>query len=193
MSALQKQLVDPMNSLAGVCGDTSFSADQSASAKNFEQSKKLFTLVDNALEERLWDNRSELKIITSTYSASHLDSDIKAQLFSQIDWLLNSEEWEEGDNFADTESFKTLIKFILNSNPSRAPYLGLSDSGHLLASWVSESNKLILECLPRDCIKWFVSCVFDGKKERVGGEAPSLERLLAVLTPFIKNAGWFKL
>ena len=191
MSALQNHPVDPINSLSGVSGDTSFRVDKSASSKSIEQPKTESIPVNNSLEEKLWDNCASLKIITSRYGASHIDPVIRRDLFFQIDWLLNSEEWEEGDDLANAESFKTLIKFILNSNPFKAPYLGLSDSGNLLASWINESNELELECLPNDCIKWFISCVFDGKKERVCGEFSSLERLLAGLTPY-KNAGWFK-
>lgn len=146
---------------------------------------------DRSLEESLFDNRAALKIITSMYGASHIDPVLRSQLFFQIDWLLKSDEWAEGDNFAGAESFKTLIKFILNSNPFESPGLGLSDGGNLLASWVKDANKLVLECLPGDHFKWFASCVFDSKKERAGGESPSLERLLNCLQTY-QSAGWFK-
>ena len=146
---------------------------------------------DRSMEESLFDNRAALKIITSIYGVSHIDPEIRSQLFFQIDWLLNSEHWEEGDNFADEASFKTLIRFILNSGLLQPPSLGLSDGGNLLASWINGDDKLVLECLPNDRFKWLVSCVYDGEKERVAGESPSLLRLLNSLEPY-KNAGWLK-
>lgn len=191
MSALQNQSVNLISSLSGINREVNLKTDKSASSKSIEPRKIEFIPINTSLEERLWNNCAALKIIASKYSVSHIDPIVRKQLFFQIDWLLNSEEWEESDSFANEESFKTLIKVILNSNPFKAPYLGLSDSGNLLASWINESNELELECLPNDCTRWFISCVFDGKKERVCGESPSLERLLASLTPY-KNAGWFK-
>ncbi|MSP43864.1 MAG: hypothetical protein EXR08_10980 [Alphaproteobacteria bacterium] len=143
------------------------------------------------LEESLFDNRAALKIITSKLGTSHIDPSLRSQLFFQIDWLLKSEEWEEGDNLPNEQSFKTLIKFILNSSPLESPSLGLSESGNLLALWINGVNKLNLECFPNDHFKWLVSCVFEGKKERAAGESPSLVRLLNSLEPY-NNAGWFK-
>lgn len=146
---------------------------------------------DRSIEKSLSDNCTALKFITSIYGVSHIDPELKSQLFFQIDWLLNSEHWEEGDNFADEASFKSLIRFILNSGLLRPPSLGLSDGGNLLASWINGDDRLVLECLPNDRFKWLVSCVYDGEKERVAGESPSLLRLLNSLEPY-KNAGWLK-
>lgn len=156
-----------------------------------EESRTLIVRKDRSLAETLFDNRAALKIITSRYGASHIDPTVRSQLFFQIDWLLNSQEWEEGDHFADAESFKSLIRFILNSGLLRPPSLGLSDGGNLLASWINGDDRLVLECLPNDRFKWLVSCVYDGEKERVAGESPSLLRLLNSLEPY-KNAGWLK-
>jgi len=142
-------------------------------------------------EENLFDNRADLKILTSHYAVEHISAETRKQLFNQIDWLLDPEGWEEGDRFANSESFKVLVKFMLNSHPRQAPSLGLTDDGNLVASWRFGDNRLVLECLPDSHIKWFVSCVFDSAPERASGEVPSLKRLLDVLLPY-KKAGWFK-
>ncbi len=155
-----------------------------------EAAAMLSQTAPRTLEEGLFDIRAELKIITSKFGASHIDPVLRSQLFVQIDWLLRSEEWEQGDNLPNVESFKTLIRFILNSSASSSPSLGLSDAGNLLASWINGTNKLVLECFSNGGFKWLVSCVFDGKMERAAGEAPSLVRMLDLLEPY-KNAGWF--
>ena len=147
--------------------------------------------VNTTIEETLFDNRGLLKTIAVKYGLSYIDPLVKEQLFKQIDWLLDVEDWEEEDTLANPNTFKTLMKFILNTNPVQSPYLGLADSGNIIATWINNDNKLRLECMANDCVKWFVSCVFDGKNERTYGETYSLERLQAVLKPF-ENAGWFK-
>jgi hypothetical protein len=148
-------------------------------------------VAQRSIEELLFDNRAELKRITAQYGLSHFDKDLRAQLFKQIDWILDDEEGEQLDNFADQESFKTLIKFVLNTNPVNAPYLNLADDGHLIATWITGANKLRLECFANDYTQWFISCEIDGEAERISGEAASLQRLLDRLEPF-KKAGWFK-
>jgi hypothetical protein len=155
-----------------------------------EEPTRTEELEDPSTEERVLCNRAELKIIASIYALQHIESKVRTQLFNQIDWLLSPENWEDEDKLANKDSFKTLIKFILNFHPTEAPYLGLSSEGNLLAEWRQESNKLSLECLPQEKTKWFVSCTIDGEGERASGEAPSLRRLLNLLEPY-KKVGWF--
>ena len=83
-----------------------------------------------------------------------------------------------------------LLKFIIRTRPNNAPYLGLSDEGNFLASWINKSNEIILEFKPQEEIKWLVSCVFDKKKEVANGTLFSIKRLLDNLSIY-KTAGWF--
>lgn len=197
MSALQHRndyMLRPESASMAVSYDSGGLLDSSSNKHKLRTSESSLSRSSSegrSLENSLNDNRAALKFITSIYGVSHIDPELRSQLFFQIDWLLNSEHWEEGDNFADEASFKTLIRFILNSGLLQPPSLGLSDGGNLLASWINGDDRLVLECLPNDRFKWLVSCVYDGEKERVAGESPSLLRLLNSLEPY-KNAGWLK-
>jgi hypothetical protein len=142
-------------------------------------------------EEQLFDNCADLKILTSRYAVQHMDTEFRKQLFNQLDWLLNPEDWEAGDNLASFESFKTLIKFILNANPIQAPFLGLSDKGDLLATWVNGKNKLYIESMPQERTKWFIIYTNGEEEEKLSGNAKSIQRLIEQLYPF-KQAGWFQ-
>lgn len=145
---------------------------------------------NSSVEEQLYNKRAELKIIAAQCTITYINNNFRKDLFNQLDWVLDPDSWVEGDILAQPESFRTLIKFILNAKPIEAPSLGLSHKGNILASWQHKQNTLELECNPKENIKWFVSCVFEDKKERTYGEAFSLKRLLEVLSPY-KNAGWF--
>lgn len=182
-------------SLAPVSSSMAVSVREQSGTKGYVSSSGETTsqikLENASLEETLFNNRASLKIITSRYGASHIDPNIRKHLFFQIDWLLNGEEWEKNDNLPNEESFKTLIKFILNSSPVEAPSLGLSDNGNLLASWKHGANKLMLECMANDHFKYLAASAADGKKKRSAGDAETLRDLLDLLSPF-KTAGWFK-
>ncbi len=155
--------------------------------------KRLFPITHlehKPIEEKLFDNLAHLKIMTAEYAIAYIDDSFRKQLFNQLDWILDPQEWEDGYALAKPESFKTLIKFILNAKPCQAPHLGLSDDGNLVASWRHGANKLMLECLSHERTKWFISLVFENEKERVSGESTSLKRLLEALSPY-KKVGWF--
>ncbi len=144
-----------------------------------------------SVDEQLFDNCADLKILTSRYAVQHMDAAFRKQLFNQLDWLLNPEDWEEGDILANSESFKTLIKFILNSHPNQAPFLGLSNQGNLLAEWRHNNNKLTLECMPKERTRWFIIYANGEEEEKLSGNAKSVQRLIEQLYPF-KQAGWFQ-
>lgn len=189
MSTFHNQIFDISDS-SKLSENTRFNADKSASSSEGSTKKILNAPIATTVEEQLWDNRAALKMIASKYSVSHIDAEIKAQLFAQIDWLLNYDQWEEGDKLADGKSFKTLVKFILNTKVIKAPYLGLSNNGNILASWVNESGKLVLECLPNEITRYTASIVVGGRKKRAAGDAETVEDLLDLLHPF-KNSGLF--
>ncbi len=185
----QKHIINLISPSASIANDD-FIKNQSASAK--EEKSQTLSLVpaNNSIEEQLWDNKAQLKQIAAEYGLSYWNQGVKSQIFLQIDWLLDSDSWEEGDALANTESFKTLIKFILNTSLVKAPSLGLSDKGNLLASSVSETGKLILECKPYERTKYIASYITNGKQKRAAGDAESIGDLLDLLSPF-NNAGWF--
>jgi hypothetical protein len=161
-------------------GDKSYSTSE-ARVKEFRST---------SIKERLWNNSAELKVLTSWYSLHHLNAEFKNQFFSQIDWLLDSEDWDEDDLLANEKSFVTLIKFILNSNPKQAPFLTLTDSGNLVGTWINKENKFRLECFENDSTNWFVSIQENDGYERAMGESRSIKRLIDSVKPY-KAGGWF--
>jgi hypothetical protein len=149
------------------------------------------TSEERSIEERLFDNRAELKTIAAQLGRAYWDEKLRKQLFQQLDWILDSEEWEDTDSYADKQSFETLVEFVLNAKPQQAPYLNIADDGHLIGTWIKGDNKFRLECFANGRTNWFISCAIDGEEERLGGEAHSLQRLLDRISPF-KQAGWFQ-
>jgi hypothetical protein len=135
-----------------------------------------------SLEERLYDALASAKVATSRV-AMHLERDWRDRLFTQLDDLLNVEEWHEGDEPLLDASFTTFLRLILYQKPERRPGLGLSRQGHLIAAWTECSDRLTLECLPGDAIRWVLSCTVHGERERAAGET-SVARLPEVLAPY---------
>ena len=86
-------------------------------------------------------------------------------------------------------SFRTFLRMIVYQKPRRRPGLGVSHRGNLIGSWTIGTNRLTMEYLPRDIVKWVLSRVVDGEVERGAGETP-LRRLPDVLSPYDPDR-WF--
>ena len=103
--------------------------------------------------EVLFDSLIALKMITSEVSM-HLDRDWRSGLFRQLDDLLNPDEWELGDEMPSVASFRTFLRMIIHNKPSRRPGLGATVDGNIVAAWTMERDRLTVECLPTDRLRW---------------------------------------
>lgn len=124
---------------------------------------------DRPVQERLFDALTAVKIMTS-WVAMHMDGEWRGKLFHQLDSLHDPEEWEEGDQPVQQSSFATFLKAMLSIKPKRRPGLGLSHAGHLIAAWTTGDDRLTIEFLPNDHVRWVLSRRYDHDTERFAGD-----------------------
>lgn len=111
---------------------------------------------EEPLEAHLFDALAAVKILTAQV-AMHLDGEWRRKLFGQLDSLHDPEEWEAGAEPVAQSSFATFLKGILSIRPERRPGLGLSHSGNLIAAWTTGRDRLTIEFLPNDRIRWVLA------------------------------------
>lgn len=140
------------------------------------------------LEERLFDATANVKILTSQV-AMHLDREWRDKLFQQLDSMHDPAEWESDDEPIKQASFATFLKAIVQLKPQRRPGLGLSYGGHLLAAWTKGSDRLTVEFLSKDRVKWVLSRHREEEIERFAGQMV-VSRLAAALAPYDPDY-WF--
>jgi hypothetical protein len=143
---------------------------------------------DNAVEERLFDALSRVKRLTAMV-AMHLDAAWRQNLFSQLDGLHDPAEWELDDEPVKESSFATFLKAIVEIRPERRPGLGLSQAGHLIAAWTTGRDRLTIEFLPNDQVRWVLSRYYDDEPVRIAGQM-AVSRLVEQLAPY-EPARWF--
>ncbi len=143
---------------------------------------------DTPLPEKLYDALARVKLLTAQV-AMHLDTEWRSRIFEQLDDLLDAEDWHENDDPINASSFETFLRMIILHNLSRRPGFGISNRGYLIAAWTSGSDRLTIEFLPKDTIRWVLSCEVDGETERAAGETP-VRRLMEVLAPY-RPRRWF--
>lgn len=146
-------------------------------------------LPEKNLSERLFEALAAAKVLTASV-AMHLDRPRRDKLFRQLDSLHDVSEWEEGDEPLQRSSFGTFLKAVLTINPQRQPGLGLSRAGHLIGAWTTQRDRLTIEFLPDDWVKWVLAYYKeDGEPRRFAGQTPVSE-LTEGLAPY-RPAQWF--
>lgn len=151
-------------------------------------------LPEKHLAERLFDTLADAKVRTASV-AMHLGRARRDRLFRQLDSLHDVAEWEEGDEPLQQSSFGTFLKAMLTVSPRRQPGLGLSQAGHLIGAWTIDRDRLTIEFLPNDWVKWVLaSYKEDGEPRRFAGQTPVSE-LAEGLAPhrpehWFSHEGW---
>jgi hypothetical protein len=127
------------------------------------------------LAERLFDALARAKVLIASV-AMHLARARRDKLFRQLDSLHDLAEWEEGDEPLQQSSFGTFLKAMLAVNPQRQPGLGLSHAGHLIGAWTIDRDRLTIEFLPNDWVRWVLARYKeDNEPRRFAGQTPVSE------------------
>ncbi|MCZ6804019.1 MAG: hypothetical protein O7D86_08830 [Proteobacteria bacterium] len=197
--------VMPITSLKSISGHGIFenAVEQYFSRQTEEVMKKIRELEENTLsisekiyekrvtlDEQLFDAKANVKILLSQVSM-HFSDTLRKKLFHQIDLLHDPDDWEDGDDPIQLQSFKTFLRWFYLYKPPQLPNFGLSNTGHFIASWLTNHNKdsLILEFLSDDRITWFVTEYYDEEADH-GSGSTKLSRIADVLAPYHSD-NWF--
>lgn len=127
----------------------------------------------HSLEEQLFDSRAACKIRTAQI-AMHLEPGRRERFFAQVDSLLDADEWDEDDQPISAASFATLLRLLLLIRPKRWPGLGASMDGHVIAAWTKGENRLTVECLPEDQLRWVLVRYRNGERKSAADDTALL-------------------
>ena len=134
------------------------------------------------LREQILAKRASLKRITATV-AMHLDRAWRESLFTELDKLLDPDDWDEFFQLPTEQSFSTFLRMIIYLHPTRRPSLGLSASGHFLAAWSLGQARIAIECVGQDEVRWVLSRTVGGDRESGAGRI-QLHRVPEVTAPY---------
>ena len=118
----------------------------------------------------------------------HLDRVSRDRLFAQIDALHDHAEWSEGDSQIALASYQTMIRAMIHHRMNSKPALSVMPSGNVIALWTRGAERLTVEFLPGNRVRWLVAMQSKQGPERAAGESP-IERLSDVLRPYDAD-GW---
>lgn len=134
------------------------------------------------LPDQLLTKLVSLKRMTASV-AMHFSSDWRAKLFHRLDTLLDPDNWQPEDQLPSEKSFSTLLRMMIYLHPTRRPTIGLSPTGHFVTAWKKDTDRLIIECIGNDDVRWIVTRTLDGAQESAAGKV-SLHRIPDVTAPY---------
>jgi hypothetical protein len=129
-----------------------------------------------------------VKVLISRVSM-YMTKEWRDKLFRQIDSLHDLDEWDADDKPVERSSFESFLKTIIFIKPQRHPGLGLSYEGHLIAAWTAGKDRLTIEFLAKDRVRWVVTRDLGGEIERAAGQTV-VSRLYDCLTAY-NPTHWF--
>lgn len=142
-----------------------------------------------SLTEKLYYRLEQYKVLTSKV-AMHLSDNWRSLLFRQLDMLLELDEWPEGDPPPTVASFRTFLRLVLWLKTDVPPGLGASIDGNIIAAWTHGNDRLTIECLESDQVRWSIVHTVDETLERAAGFTV-VSRIFEVLGPYSPEK-WFK-
>jgi hypothetical protein len=136
----------------------------------------------DTIEGRLAEKRAAFKRVAASV-AMHLDPDWRNRLFAKLDSLIDPEEWDQDFDMPSEQSFSTFLRMIIYLHPTKRPGLGLSAKGHFLASWSKLEDRIVIECLANDDVRWVLSRAVGDLRESGAGKT-KIYRIPDVIHPY---------
>lgn len=106
---------------------------------------------------------------TLTAVSMYFQSTWRSELIEKLERFHDAEDWEDDRALPSERSFATFLRTIIYLHPTKRPGIGLSAQGHFLASWRRDSDRIVIEFLPNDELKWVLSQTIDGERESGAG------------------------
>jgi hypothetical protein len=131
---------------------------------------------------KLAEKGASLKRIAASVGM-YLDPDWRRRLFAKLDSLLDPAEWDGDFALPSEPSFSTFLRMIIYLHPTKRPGIGLSSKGHFLSSWTNDQDRIVVECLANDDVRWVLSHHLNGHLESGAGRT-KIYRLPDVVHPY---------
>ena len=143
------------------------------------------------LAEVLFSNRAQLKVQISEV-AMHLRAAQRADIFAQIDALLNPDDWIETDSLISVSSFRTFLRFLTYYHNVKRPSLVVTEAGNVAAAWFAMGHRLTVEFLPLDAIRLVLyRALVDLKTSETTAYQGHISRIPAITAAFDADS-WYR-
>ena len=134
--------------------------------------------VSEQLSLKLTSMRSMVSVVSM-----YLDTSWRSSLLQRLSDLLDPSEWDPDDFPPSERSFSTFLRMIIYLHPSRRPGVGLAASGNFVAAWSREDDRVVIECLDADELRWVIFRQLGEDRVSGAGRAP-IHKIPDLIAPY---------
>lgn len=126
-------------------------------------------------EGRIFNALVSLKVAVSQY-AMHLSHEERHRIFGELDCVINTEDWHEGDELPKLNAFQDFLKWMIYSKYFKWISIGASDDGSLLVAW--KTKRVLLSAKfsgksGQEAVRWSAQITSkDGETGHTVGKCP---------------------
>lgn len=124
-----------------------------------------------SLAAQLYDLLAAAKVQTSKVSM-HMDTAWRERIYSQLDYLLSLENWDDDSIVPNFPSFAEFLKTLINYKGLPPPFLGVAGSGNIWAAWRGPNHELTCEFMPNNQVRFVWRQFVDGEEEASAWDGP---------------------
>jgi hypothetical protein len=106
-----------------------------------------------SLERKLFDALVSLKVAVAHY-AMHISTEHRHRIFSELDSILNVEDWHQDDQLPAVSSLVSFLKWTIFSKQPNWTSIGISDEGTILVAWRTPRVLLTANFNASDSVRW---------------------------------------
>lgn len=127
--------------------------------------------VANDCDQDLVASASAIRHLLSSFSM-HLTPEVRTGIFRQTKRLIAVDDWDDDCQLPSVDSYRTMLRTLVELEPQERPRLGLADTGEFLSMWFSDQQKFSVEYLPNDRVRWVATSGIDSDQSRTSGTTP---------------------
>jgi hypothetical protein len=126
-----------------------------------------------SIDATIFNSLVELKVGVAQY-AMHLSPEIRAKIFSDLDEIINVEDWYEEDALPRFSSFRDFLKWTIYSKRFNWTSIGISDEGNILVAWKS-TKALLTARYDGEGRVWWTATIYSDEENNFAAGDCSLE------------------
>lgn len=162
---------------------SSIDTDQVAALGNQTTRHSKTVPVAQGIDEKLFDSRVHLKVAVASY-AMHLTAEDRSRLFGELDYLLEPEGWDGGDQLPSAGSFRQFLKWLVFTRDTSWSSLGIDDDGNVLVAWIRRGARMTANFGKR--VRWTQRFEAESEVQLASGDF-SLEHFARHSSFFLSN------
>lgn len=113
----------------------------------------------------------DFKVATAQF-AMHLPSEDRNRLFSELDYLLNAEGWDEEDSVPPIAPYTNFLRWLIATRRMDWSSLGFDADGNLLGAFVGEKGTVTAAFFAAPIVHWTAGFTTEDGEEISAGQSP---------------------